>query len=123
MSKELGRAIFERSKRWLLKDHPYITRPNAAHFISAEELWMKPHTTTSGNTLRWAQRTKKWVGTRQCFGVEGYPSKEIRLKHQFALFKLSYLEVNVVVLWGSIVVDNLIMPCTITSILMYDYFL
>jgi hypothetical protein len=60
MSKELGKAIFEENKRWLQRDHPYITHPNAAHFIGAKELWMKPHTITSGNNLRWAQRTEKW---------------------------------------------------------------
>jgi hypothetical protein len=35
---------------------------------------------------------------------------------------LPYWEVSVVVLWSSIVADNLIMPCIVASILIYDSF-
>jgi hypothetical protein len=84
---------------------------------------MKPRTTTNGDILRRAQRTEKWVARGNVLGSRGCPSKEIGLKRQFALFKLPYWEVSVVVLWGSIVVDNLIMPCTVTNILIFDYFL
>jgi hypothetical protein len=122
-SKELVKAVFERSRRWLQRDHPYRTHPNAAHFISAEELRTKPCTTTSVDTLRWAQRTKKWVARGNILGLRGCPSKEIRPKRQSALFKFPCWEVNAIVLWGSIVVDNLIMPCIVVSILIYDYFL
>ncbi len=56
-------------------------------------------------------------------GSKGCPSKETGLKRQSVPFKLSYWEVSVVMLWGSIVVDNLIMPCIVASIPIYDYFL
>jgi hypothetical protein len=84
---------------------------------------MKPRTTTGANTLRRARRTEKWVARGNVLGSRGCPSKETRLKCQSTLFKLPYWEVNVVVLWSSIVADNLIMPCIVTSILIYDYFL
>ncbi len=84
---------------------------------------MKIRITTSANTLRRAQRIKKWVAWGNVLGSRGCPSKETKLKRQSALFKLPYLEVSVVVLWGSIVVNNLIMPCIVANILIYDYFL
>jgi hypothetical protein len=56
-------------------------------------------------------------------GSRGCPSKETGLKCQFALFRLPYWEVSVLVLWSSIVADNLIMPCIVASILIYDYLL
>jgi hypothetical protein len=122
-SKELGKVVFEGNRRCLQRDHPYITHPNAAHFIGLEELWMKPCTTTNAYTLKWAQRMEKWVAWANVLGSRGCPSKETGLKHQFALFKLPYWEVNAIVLWGSIVADNLIMPFIIACILIYDYFL
>jgi len=112
-SKELGKAVFEGSRRWLQRDHPYRTHPNAAHFIGVEELRMKPRTTTGADTLRRARRTEKWVARGNVLGSRGCPSKETGLKRQFALFKLPYWEVSVVVLWSSIVADNLIMPCIV----------
>jgi hypothetical protein len=122
-SKELGKAVSEGSRQWLQRDHPYITHPNAAHFIRAEELRMKPRTTTGADTLRRARRTEKWVARGNVLGSRGCPSKETGLKRQSPLFKLPYWEVSVVVLWSSIVADNLIMPCIVASILIYDYFL
>ncbi len=89
-SKELGKVVFEGSRQWLRRYHPYKTHPNATHFIGAKELWMKPYTTTGANTLRWAQRTKKWVAWGNVLGSRGCPSKETGLKCQFALFKLPY---------------------------------
>ncbi len=84
---------------------------------------MKLHTTTGVDIFKRAQRIEKWVARGNVLGSRGCPSKETGLKRQSALFKLPYWEVSVVILWGSIVVDNLIMPCIITSILIYDYFL
>jgi hypothetical protein len=68
-------------------------------------------------------KDRKVGGTGQCFGVEGLPIKQTGLKRQSALFRLPYWEVSVVVLWSSIVADNLIMPCIVASILIYDYLL
>jgi hypothetical protein len=84
---------------------------------------MKPRTTTDVDTLRQARRMEKWVAQGNVLGSSGCPSKETSLKRQSALFKLPYWEVSVVVLRGSIVADNLIMPCIVTSILIYDYLL
>jgi hypothetical protein len=89
-SKELVKAVFEGSRRWLQRDHPYRTHPNVAHFISAEELRTKPCTTTGVDTLKWAQRTKKRVARGNILGLRGCPSKETRSKRQYALFKFPY---------------------------------
>jgi hypothetical protein len=89
-SKELGKAVFEGSRRCLRKDHPYKTHPNVAHFIGTEELRMKPRTTTGVDTLRWAQRTEKWVARGNVLGSRGCPSKETKLQRQSTLFKLPY---------------------------------
>jgi len=58
--------------------------------IGAEELWMKPYTTTGADTLRWAQRTEKWVAQGNVLGLKGCPSKETGLKRSSTLFKLPY---------------------------------
>jgi len=122
-SKELGKAVFEGSGQWLQRDHPYRTHLNVAHFIGAKELRMKPRTTIGADTLRRARWMEKWVARGNVLGLKGCPSKETRLKRQSALFKLPYWEVSVVVLWSSIVANNLIMPCIVANILIYDYFL
>jgi hypothetical protein len=66
----------------------------------------EPRTTTGVDTLRRARRMEKWVVRGNVLGSRGCPSKETGLKCQFALFKLPYWEVSVVVLWSSIVLTT-----------------
>lgn len=51
-SKELGKPIFERCRRWLWRYHPYIFHPNTRHFNGKKELWGKPHTTLVVDIVR-----------------------------------------------------------------------
>ncbi len=51
-SKEHGKLVFEGSWRWLQRNHPYRTHPNAKHFDGKEELQRRPRTTTTTETLR-----------------------------------------------------------------------
>ncbi len=94
-SKELGKPIFEGSRRWLQRNHPYRRHPNAKHFDDKEELRKRPRTTTTTETLRRAQRTEDWVVEGNVLGVKGCPSRKTRIKQRSALFELPYWDVSV----------------------------
>jgi hypothetical protein len=57
-SKELGKPIFQGSRRCLRRNHPYKTHPNAKHFDGNEEVQGKPKTTIVVKTLKQTQMTK-----------------------------------------------------------------
>jgi hypothetical protein len=58
-------------------------------------LWRRPRTTTTIETLRWAQRTEDWVAEGNVLGAKGCPSRKIGIKRRSALFELPYWDVSV----------------------------
>ncbi len=94
-SKELGKPIFEGSRRWLQRNHPYRKHPNAKHFDDKEELWRRPRTTTTTETLRRAQRIEDWVVEGNVLGTKGCPSRKTGIRRHLALFDLPYWDVSV----------------------------
>ncbi len=79
-SKELGKHVFEGSRRWLQRNHPYRTHPNAKHFNGKEELRRRLRTIIATETLRRAQRTEDWVAKGNVLGAKGCPSRKIGIK-------------------------------------------
>jgi len=75
-SKELGKLIFQGSRRWLRRNHPYRTHPNEKHFDGKKEVRGRPKTTTTVETLRRAQMTKDWVATCNVLGGKGVPIRQ-----------------------------------------------
>jgi len=108
-SKELGKPVFEGSRRWLQRNHPYITHPNAKHFDGKEELRRRPQTTTATKTSRRTQRTEDWVVEGNVLGTKGCPSRKTGIKQRSALFQLPYWDVSV----KAIYYPNLL--CILTS--------
>jgi hypothetical protein len=89
-SKELGKPVFEGSRKWLQISHPYRTHPNAKHFDGKEELRRRPWTTTTTETLRQVQRTEDWVAEGNVLGAKGCPSHNTGIKQHSAMFELPY---------------------------------
>jgi hypothetical protein len=79
-SKELGKPIFQGSRRWLQRNHPYRTHLNANHFDGKEEVRGRPKIKITLETLRRSQMTKDWVATGNVLGAKGCPSHKTRVK-------------------------------------------
>jgi hypothetical protein len=116
-SKKLGKPIFEGSRRWLQRNHPYKTHLNAKHFNGKEELRRRPQTTIATETLRWAQRTEDWVAEGNVLGAKGCPSRETGIKRRSTVFQLPYWDVSVTIIYY----PNLLCILTSRLAIMWGY--
>ncbi len=87
-SKKLGKLICQGNQKWLWKNHPYRTHPNAKHFDGKEEVQGRPKTTIVAETLKCPHMTKDWVTIGNVLGAKGCPLHKTGVKHWSALFQL-----------------------------------
>lgn len=93
-SNELGKTIYEGSRRWIRRNHPYRHNFARAHCNNKSENKERPEPQTTTKLLDAASAYTMWIqGKGNRAGSKQDPSKEHGVKRRSCLYDLPYFEV------------------------------